>query len=125
MNIRRGLFLRHFCAMLVFLMISQTIVCQHPTPRPPTPKASPNAPTNQNIPQGLETRPAQSAPELANNPQADRDIRMDVQRLYALVTQLKDEVDGTDANLILNVSLVKKANEIEKLAKQIKSRVKR
>jgi hypothetical protein len=125
MNTSRGLFRRQICATLFFLMISQAVRSQHPTPRPPTPKASPNAPTNQNIPQGLETRPTQSAPELATNVQADRDIRMDVQRLYALVTELKDEVDGNDANLVLNISLVRKANEIEKLAKQIKSRAKR
>ncbi len=43
-------------------------------------------------------------------------------RLYELITQLKTEVEKTDSTAVLSVALVKKAEEIEKLAKQIKER---
>jgi hypothetical protein len=92
----------------------------------PQPKASPNAPTNQNAPQGLDGRGS----IVENNKQAldqqnQQEIRMEVQRLYALATELKDEVDRTNPNAVLNLSVVKRAQDIEKLAKQIKDRAKR
>lgn len=117
---------RQFCATLLFLTVSHAVMPQHPTPPPPAPKPSPNAPINQNAPQGLETLPSSSSPEKRSiTAQEDAEVRLDVQRLYALATQLKDEVDNTDASLVLNVSLLKKAGDIEKLAKQIKARAKR
>jgi hypothetical protein len=53
------------------------------------------------------------------------ELRLDVQRLYALSTELKDEVDHSDANALLNVSVLKRTQDIEKLAKQIRERAKR
>jgi hypothetical protein len=93
-----------------------------PTPQP---KASPNAPTNQNVPQGLDGRP-QSAEEqkLTIDRQNQQEIRLEVQRLYAMATELKDEVDRTNANNVLSLSVVKRAQDIEKLAKQIRDRAK-
>jgi hypothetical protein len=41
-----------------------------------------------------------------------------------MVSELKDQVDKTDANATLSVSVVKKAQQIEKLAKEIKDRAK-
>jgi len=54
-----------------------------------------------------------------------QEIRLEVQRLYALATELKDEVDRTNANMVLSLSVVKRAQDIEKLARQIKDRAKR
>jgi hypothetical protein len=93
----------------------------HPLPRP-----SPNAPINQNAPLGLDGRPA---PPESGKPSVDQqnqqEIRMEVQRLYAMATELKDEVDRTNADAVLSMSVVKRAQEIEKLAKEIRSRAKR
>lgn len=98
---------------------------QHPTPPPPQPRQSPNAPTNQNVPQGLEGQPNSVEPRSASlNPQTDQELRESVQRLYTMASELKAEVDRTNSNLVLNVSLVKRAHEIERLAKQIKDRAK-
>jgi hypothetical protein len=47
-----------------------------------------------------------------------------VARLYELASDLKSEVDKTDITKILPASLSKKAQQIEKLAKEIKSRSK-
>lgn len=54
-----------------------------------------------------------------------KQIRLEVQQLYALVSELKDEVEKTDPNSVLSVSIVKKAQAVEKLAKNIKNRAKR
>jgi len=53
------------------------------------------------------------------------ELRLDVQRLYALSTELKDEVDRSDPKDPLNVAVLKRTQDIEKLAKQIRERVKR
>jgi hypothetical protein len=94
-----------------------------PTPQP---KASPNAPTNQNVPQGLDGRPLSvEEQKQAIDRQNQQEIRLEVQRLYAMATELKDEVDRTNANNVLSLSVVKRAQDIEKLAKQIRDRAKR
>ena len=57
--------------------------------------------------------------------QNQQEIRLEVQRLYAMATELKDEMDKTNANAVLSLNVVKRAQDIEKLAKQIKDRAKR
>ena len=49
-----------------------------------------------------------------------KELREDIARLYEMVSELKQQVERTDANAMLSVSLVKKAQQIEKLAKQVK-----
>lgn len=52
---------------------------------------------------------------------ANRDkLRADVSKLYEMVGDFKAQVEKTDANSVLSLSLVKQAQQIEKLAKQIK-----
>ena len=50
-----------------------------------------------------------------------KELREEVSRLYGMVSELKEQVEQTDANSMLSVSLVKKAQQIEKLAKQIRN----
>ena len=50
-----------------------------------------------------------------------RKLRADVSRLYEMAGDLKADVEKTDATSILSISLMKKAQEIERLAKQIRS----
>jgi IMP dehydrogenase/GMP reductase len=54
----------------------------------------------------------------------EKDIKKKVERLYELATELKAEVDKTDSSKVLSLTLLKKAEEIEKLAKDIKTRSK-
>jgi hypothetical protein len=54
----------------------------------------------------------------------EKDIKKKVEKLFQLATELKDEVDKTDSAKVLSVAMLKKAEEIEKLAKDIKSRAK-
>ena len=52
----------------------------------------------------------------------NKNIHKKVERLYELATELKAEVDKTDSSKVLSLNLVKKAEEIEKLARDIKIR---
>jgi len=54
----------------------------------------------------------------------EEELRANIQRMYRLVREMKDEVDKTNSNIVLDVSLVKRAQEIEKLAKRIKNQAK-
>ena len=85
----------------------------------PSPRPSPNAP-DPHVPNGMNgPQPTVSegkAVALANQ----KELRADVALLYGMVAELKEQVERTDANAMLSVSLVKKAQQIEKLAKQIK-----
>ena len=51
-----------------------------------------------------------------------KDIKKNIERLYQLASELKAEVEKTDSVQVLSVVMVKKAEEIEKLAKGIRSR---
>jgi len=48
-------------------------------------------------------------------------IVQDIQRLYKLAGELKDEVEKTDSTITLSLPMIQKAKEVEKLAKQIAS----
>src|SRR5262245_12440183 len=53
-----------------------------------------------------------------------KDIKKYIERLFQLASQLKEQVEKTDSTSVLSLALVKKAEEIEKLARQIKERAK-
>jgi len=54
----------------------------------------------------------------------DKNLKKKVEQLYQLATELKAEVDKTDSSKVLSLNLMKKAEEIEKLARDIKNRSK-
>lgn len=89
----------------------------HPAPMP-----SPNAPDPHN-PGGLDGLQA-TKDSPAPNPQNQKQVREDVEKLYEMVTDLKKQVESTDISATLSLSVVKKAQQIEKLAKQIKEHAK-
>jgi hypothetical protein len=49
-----------------------------------------------------------------------KNLRRDADRLLQLAQELKDEADKTEQTDVLSLSLVHKAEEVEKLARQIK-----
>jgi hypothetical protein len=53
-----------------------------------------------------------------------KDIKKNVERLFQLASELKTEVEKTDSVQVLSLALLKKTEEIEKLAKDIRSRAK-
>jgi hypothetical protein len=92
---------------------------QHPQPMP-----SPNAPNNQNFPGGLNGPPVSNSDKPATNTMNGEQIATMVQQLYKLASELKEEVEHTNLAAVFPVTFVKKAQEIEKLAKRIKDRTK-
>ena len=53
-----------------------------------------------------------------------KDIKKSIEKLFQLASDLKAEVEKTDSSQVLSLSLVRKAEEIERLAHDIKSRAK-
>jgi len=51
-----------------------------------------------------------------------KDIKKSIERLFQLASELKAEVEKTDSVQVLSVAMLRKAEEIEKLAKGIRSR---
>jgi hypothetical protein len=89
---------------------------QHPDIQP---RPSPNTP-DPNHPWGLagHGQPPRDRKAIAVQNQAE--VKADVEKLYVLITELKEQVEKSDVNLTLPVSVVKKSHEIEKLAKHVK-----
>jgi hypothetical protein len=68
----------------------------------------------------LEPKAARAAMLLQN----EKEFRAGVEQLSVLVNELKEEVEKTPTTDVLSARMYKKAHEIEKLAKQIKNKVK-
>jgi hypothetical protein len=57
------------------------------------------------------------------NEHRQQDIKQDTDKLLELATELKQYVDKTNENII-SVDVIKKAEQIEKLAKNVKDKMK-
>ena len=92
-----------------------------PSPKLPGMKGGmqPNDP-NANDPLAGRLEDAQAK---SRNVDRQKKLQADTERLLSLATELKEQVDKTDKN-ILSVDVIKKADEIEKLAKSVKDRMK-
>ena len=85
------------------------------------------------VPGSRPQNPQQQKDDDANMPKPDpkmmlaaneKEIKKNVEKLYELASELKNEVEKTDSVKVLSLSMLKKAEEIERLAKEIKSRAK-
>jgi hypothetical protein len=85
------------------------------------------------VPSPRPQNPQQQKDDDSNSPKIDpklileanqKEIKKNVERLYDLASELKAEVEKTDAVRVLSIAMLRKADEIEKLAKEIKSRAK-
>jgi hypothetical protein len=117
---RRRLLTALFGAAGVFAVEPLLARLQAPNPSSgPLPKAKvyPNG-RDPNISTGIDdpTRPNRKAIARANQ----IEIKTDIAKLYEMVAELKEQIENTDATATLSFSVVKKAQQIEKLAKQIK-----
>ncbi len=90
---------------------SQFLAAQKPVPR----ETDPDEPSDP----GLAAKAAKAALE-----ENQKDIRKSVERLFQLASELKKEVEKTDSTVVLSLNMLRKAEEIEKLARQIRSRAK-
>lgn len=53
--------------------------------------------------------------------QNQKELRADVAKLYELIADLKEQLEKTDPSATLSVAVIKKTQQVERLAKQIKS----
>ena len=82
------------------------------------PKQNPPKPGQQREENGEEPKFDSKAMLEANQ----KNIKKSIERLYQLASELKAEVEKTDSVKVLSVAMLKKAEDIEKLAKEIRSR---
>ncbi len=69
------------------------------------------------------TRKVQQEMQKQRNLQRELDIKRDTEKLLELATELKQYVDKTNENII-SLDVIRKAEEIEKLAKSVKEKMK-
>ncbi|HKD80482.1 MAG TPA: hypothetical protein VKH81_12370 [Candidatus Angelobacter sp.] len=87
---------------------------------PGAPGSAPQAETRQQDPAAKEM---QDRMFKAANKKRQQDIREDTDKLFQLATELKTAVDKSNENM-LSLDVVKKADEVEKLAKKVKDKMK-
>ena len=111
-------------AALATLALSSSAQAPHPSPQSPQPRPSPNAP-NPNFPPGLHGPDVTGPDPRSVDKQNWAELQSDIERLYALAFALREQMKMTDGTSTMSVTIVKQAQQIEKLAKQIKDRAKR
>ena len=114
----RRKFLHRFCGLSI--IIAPMIFLQ----RKPRMQQDPKPLNNADGQPGDESASFPPGSRKAALEENEKDIKKKVEKLFQLATELKDEVDKTDSAKVLSVAMLKKAEEIEKLAKDIKSRTK-
>jgi len=87
-------------------------------PAPP-PAADPDA-QDQNAPKGIDPQTAKRVMAAKN----EKEFREGVEKLFQLATELHVELAQAPKMNVLSVRMYKKTEEIEKLAKQLKSKAK-
>jgi hypothetical protein len=113
---RRRLLITGGSGVAAFLLSFKISAGQDVSAPPNRRDSNPEDPSHNGLPAGASTK--------AVLEQHQKDIKKDIEKLYDLATQLKTEVEKTDATSVLSLGMVKKAEEIEKLARQIKDHAK-
>lgn len=110
-----------FAVLLLLLSVFAFQATSSPQQGPPPPPINrPTIPTEEpdsNIPPQVQKEMEKKA-----NAQRQAELKRDTDRLLKLSTELKDYVDKTNEN-VLSVEVIKKAEEIEKLAHSVKSKM--
>jgi peptidoglycan hydrolase CwlO-like protein len=113
---RRSLLLRLFPAAAALSVVIALARGQDPFPPPRQQRPGRSGDDDSNLPEKPSTK--------AMLEENQKDIKKNVEKLFDLASQLKEQVEKTDSTTTLSLALVKKAEEIEKLARQIKERAK-
>lgn len=120
-------------SLLVIVLLAADAGSQSkPVPRglPPQPIAVDDSSAEPQIPRPRRTQEEdrfrieqERAMARARNKQRQAALKKDTDKLLELAAQLKEYVDKTDENM-LSLDVVKKAEEIEKLSKSVKEKMK-
>jgi hypothetical protein len=116
-----------FLVTLALAALSAVSPSAHGQARPtvvvPQPVPSKNVP-NSNVPSGLNGPGVTTPDGKAIDKQNQVEMQAQIEKLYALAFELREQMKTIDAANTLSVDVVKRAREIEKLAKDIKDRAK-
>ena len=114
---------RTFLTGLLLMGVSSDLMAhQLPGQNPPRPTPPPTP--GQNPGDENSTPPGMPDAEKKRLESNDKDMKKKVEQLYKLASELKDQVEKTDSSKVLSLDLLKKAEEIEKLAHDIRNRSK-
>jgi len=105
-----------FLCLLVALSLPVQLSSQQPPLPPEIRNPRPDEP-NTNIPPNIQRDMQKKA-----NEQRQAELKRDTDRLLKLSTELKEYVDKSNEN-VLSLDVIKKAEEIEKLAHSVKSKM--
>lgn len=105
------------CAGLFFVLMVPSVVKAQIGPNNPGPEPT-HTPVESEEMRKLKKESAKKA-----NKERQADIQRDTEKLLKLATELKEYVGKTDEN-ILSLDVIKKAEEIEKLAHNVKEKMK-
>jgi hypothetical protein len=108
------------CITTLVLVLATACMAQNKTLQEPQPYPGQSQPNREEDAWEVQQRKA-----MANkaNLQRQRDIQKDTEKLLELATELKQAVDKSSADT-LSLDVVKKAEQIEKLAKTVKDKMK-
>ena len=101
------------CLVVPHGMVLAQKPARKPTPPPPSDVVVEDAPLTD-----------ETAMKRAVMQQNAKEYREGVSRLFELASNLKEEVEKTRGAEVLSISVYRKTEEIEKLAKRLKSKVK-
>ena len=114
MESRRQFLTAYIAAGVPAIFIPIAAMGQRPQPPPKPAQGGQDNQDQDSVPPKLDSKTA-----LESN---KKDIKRDIEKLFQLASDLKVEVEKTDSVQVLSMGMVKKAEEIEKLAKAIRSR---
>jgi hypothetical protein len=105
-------------AFLTWVVAAGSVGVLGAAQRPPgqNPRSDPRSRDDDSLPS-----PPSAKAALKDN---EKGIKKDIEKLYQLASELKVEVEKTDSSQVLSLPLLRKAEEIEKLAREIKNRAK-
>ena len=115
---------RNVCAAVLLLLVmtsvfSDALLAQNPpVPTFPPPLGEPSQRNKDPMTEKVQREAAKQ-----RNVQREQDIKRDTEKLLELATELKQYVDKTNENII-SLDVIKKAEQIEKLAKSVKEKMK-
>ena len=110
--------------IFVSLLFALSVNARSQSSRPPTSPAPPNKADSAATEDADETQ-QRLARDMLKKANAERQalLRADTDRLLKLAVELKDSVDKSNEN-VLSLDVVKKAEEIERLAHSVKDKMK-
>jgi len=103
-------------ATLLFLC-SVTFLTSQQQPFPTVPQGPGQPRDEREVPSRMEKEMQKKA-----NEQRQADLKRDTEKLFRLSTELKEYVDKSNEN-VLSLDVIKKADEIEKLAHSVKTKM--